>query len=194
MTERTRCEWGQSDPLYIPYHDEEWGLPKHDDRFLFEMLILEGAQAGLSWITILKKRAAYKAAFDNFDPAKVARYDQSKIEELLQNEGIIRNKLKINSAVTNAQAFLKVQKELGSFDTYIWDFVGGKPITNHWKDMYDVPAETPISQAMSKGLKKRGFRFVGPTICYAYMQSVGMVNDHVVSCFRHQEIAALAGA
>ena len=183
-----RCEWCGTDPLYIKYHDEEWGVPVHDDRKLFEFLILEGAQAGLSWITILKKRENYIKAFDNFDPVKVSRYSEKKIEKLLQNPGIVRNKLKINSAVGNAKAFLKIQKEYGSFDKYIWSFVGGKPIINKWKSLKEIPAITKESDAMSKDLKKHGFKFVGSTICYAFMQAVGMVNDHTVKCFRYKEL------
>ncbi len=163
-------------------------MPLHDDRALFELLILEGAQAGLSWITILKKRKAYRAAFDRFDPRKVARYDEAKILALLNNEGIVRNRLKIRAAVRNAQAFLAIQKEFGSFDAYVWDFVGGKPLQNRWREMADLPARTEQSDAMSKDLIKRGFTFVGSTICYAFMQATGMVNDHLVSCFRHREV------
>jgi DNA-3-methyladenine glycosylase I len=177
-----RCAWAGTDPLYVKYHDEEWGIPVHDDRHLFEMLTLEGAQAGLSWITILRKRDAYRKAFDNFDPRKVARYDARKKRALLVDEGIVRNKLKIDAAVTNARAFLNVQKEFGSFDGYIWQFVGGKPIVNRRPTMKDIPATTPESDAMSRNLKARGFRFVGSTICYAFMQAVGMVDDHVDGC------------
>jgi DNA-3-methyladenine glycosylase I len=183
-----RCAWAGSDPLYVAYHDEEWGVPEHDDRKLFEMLILEGAQAGLSWSTILNKRAAYLEAFDCFDPLKVAQYDEGKIQELLANPGIVRNKLKVHSAVRNANAFLEIQAEFGSFDAYIWQFVGGKPKLNAWKAMSEVPAETKESRVISKALKKRGFNFVGPTICYAFMQAVGMVNDHVVDCFRYRAL------
>ena len=179
-----RCPWAGSDPLYIDYHDTEWGVPLHDDQRLFEMLILEGAQAGLSWITILRKRAAYRKAFDDFDPRKVARYRQPRIERLLSNDGIVRNRLKIESTVRNAAAFLDVQHEFGTFDAYIWRFVGGRPLQNARRSMKDVPAATPESDAMSKDLKKRGFTFVGSTICYAFMQATGMVNDHVVDCFR----------
>ncbi|HLR41362.1 MAG TPA: DNA-3-methyladenine glycosylase I [Virgibacillus sp.] len=178
-----RCAWVTDDPLYITYHDHEWGKPVHEDRKLFEMLSLEGAQAGLSWITILKRRENYRAAFDNFDPEIVSNYNEDKIQALLLDEGIIRNKLKVRSVVTNAQAFLKVQLEYGSFDQYIWQFAGGEPILNHWETHADVPAMTPESEAMSKDLKKRGFKFVGPTICYAFMQAVGMVNDHTKDCF-----------
>ena len=187
-----RCAWAGTDPLYVRYHDEEWGKPLHDDRRLFEMLILEGAQAGLSWITILRKRPAYRKAFDKFDPKKVARYDARRKRTLMADAGIVRNRLKIDAAVTNARAFLEVQKEFGSFDAYIWQFVGGTPVDNRRRDMRDVPARTPASDAMSKDLKKRGFRFVGSTICYAFMQSVGMVNDHDVVCFRASEVVALA--
>lgn len=182
-----RCGWAKND-LAIAYHDTEWGVPLHDDQGLFEFLILEGAQAGLSWDTILRKREAYREAFDNFDPAKVARYDERKCAKLLENEGIIRNRLKIASAVGNANAFLRVQEEFGSFDNYIWGFVGGKPIVNTLKGG-DVPAKTENSDAISKDLKKRGFNFVGSTIMYAFMQATGMVNDHLVTCFRFKEIA-----
>ena len=185
---KTRCEWAGSDLLYYDYHDHEWGVPEHNDQKLFEMLILEGAQAGLSWITILKKRENYRKAFDNFDPVKIAKYGETKIQELLHNEGIVRNKLKVNAAVQNAGGFLEIQKEFGSFDNYIWQFVGGKPRENSFKQMKELPAKTPESEAMSKDLIKRGFKFVGPTICYAFMQAVGMVNDHVVSCFRYEEV------
>ncbi len=185
---KPRCPW-PTDDFYIRYHDLEWGVPVHDDRLLFEFLILEGAQAGLSWRTILNKRENYRAAFDNFDAEKVARYNETKIAKLLNNEGIVRNRLKIRSTVLNAQAFLKVREEFGSFDAYIWQFVGGKPIINHRKSSKEVPARTKESDAMSKDLLKRGFKFVGSTICYAYMQAVGMVNDHHVICFRHKELA-----
>ena len=188
-----RCWWAGDDPLYVGYHDEEWGVPLHDDRALFEFLILEGAQAGLSWITILRKREAYRRAFAGFDPVKVARFRPVRIERLLQNEGIVRNRLKIESAVSNARAFLKVQRECGSFDEYIWGFVGGKPRQNSWKTRKQVPANTPESEAMSRDLKHRGFRFVGTTICYAHMQATGMVNDHLESCFRHRECRRLRG-
>ncbi len=179
-----RCPWARSD-LMIRYHDDEWGVPVHDDRKLFEFLILEGAQAGLSWETILNKRENYRAAFDGFDPEKVARYPRRKIAQLLKNPGIVRNRLKVASAVSNAWALLQVQKEFGSFDRYIWQFVEGRPRVNSWKSAKQVPARTPESDAMSKALKKRGFNFVGSTICYAYMQAVGMVNDHVTTCFRY---------
>jgi DNA-3-methyladenine glycosylase I len=183
-----RCAWAKND-LAIAYHDKEWGVPLHDDRALFEFLILEGAQAGLSWDTILRKRDNYRAAFDNFEPEKVARYSESKCEKLLQNEGIIRNRLKIASAVGNAKAFLKVQKEFGSFDRYAWDFVGGKPIVNKTTTVADILAKTETSDAISKDLKKRGFNFVGSTIMYAFMQATGMVNDHLMTCFRYAEIS-----
>ncbi len=185
---KTRCEWGTSSQLYIDYHDNEWGVPIHDDRKLFEFLILEGAQAGLSWETVLKKRENYRKAFSNFDPVKISRYGDKKIESLLGNKGIIRNRLKITSAINNAKRFLEVRKEFGTFDTYIWKFVDGKPIINKFKSMQELPATTEISDAMSKDLKKRGFKFVGSTICYAHMQATGMVNDHVVDCFRYKEI------
>jgi len=179
-----RCPWA-SNALNIPYHDEEWGVPLHDDRKLFELLILEGAQAGLSWDTVLQKRARYREVFDRFDPEKVARYDARKVRTLLKDPGIIRNRLKIAATIGNARAFLQLQEEFGSFDAYIWRFVGGHPKQNAWKSHKQVPAQTAESDAMSKDLKKRGFRFVGSTICYAFMQAAGMVNDHVVSCFRH---------
>jgi len=184
-----RCSWSTNEDIYIRYHDEEWGVPVHDDRKLFEFLILEGAQAGLSWITILKRREAYRDAFDQFDPEKVASYDEAKIGKLLQRSDLIRNKLKIRSAVTNAQAFLKVQEEFGSFDQYIWSFVDGKPIQNKWEKLSEIPAQTPLSLKISRDLKKRGFKFVGPTIVYAHMQATGMVNDHLVDCFRHNEVS-----
>ncbi|MCB1025846.1 MAG: DNA-3-methyladenine glycosylase I [Acidobacteria bacterium] len=182
-----RCDWAKNE-LAIDYHDKEWGVPLHDERLLFEFLILEGAQAGLSWDTILAKRENYRAAFDNFDVKKVAKYGDKKYDELLGNAGIVRNRLKIKSAIQNANAFLAVQKEFGTFDKYIWSFVGGKPISNKFKKMGDVPAKTEISDAMSKDLKKRGFNFVGSTICYAFMQATGMTNDHIVSCFRFNDI------
>ncbi|WP_342753460.1 DNA-3-methyladenine glycosylase I [Paralabilibaculum antarcticum] len=183
-----RCKWAGEDPLYCDYHDNEWGFPLHDDLMLFEFLILEGAQAGLSWITILRKRENYRKAFDNLDPNVIVNYTQEKVDELLLNEGIIRNKLKINSAIKNAKAFLEVQKEFGSFDRYIWSFTKGKTIQNSWKDLSEVPASTPESELMSKDLKKRGFKFVGPTICYAFMQATGMVNDHTIDCFRYKKL------
>jgi DNA-3-methyladenine glycosylase I len=185
---RVRCGWVHDDPIEVAYHDQEWGVPLHDDRKHFEFIILDGFQAGLSWITILRKRENFRAAFDQFNPQIVAHYDDQKHQELLQNKGIIRNRLKIQAATTNAQAFLKVQEEFGSFDTYIWQFVDGRTIQNASPTLTDVPAKTPISDAMSKDLKRRGFKFVGSTICYAYMQAAGMVNDHVVDCFRHGEL------
>jgi DNA-3-methyladenine glycosylase I len=188
-----RCDWTGNDPLMVRYHDQEWGVPVHDEKTHFEYLILDGAQAGLSWITILRKREGYNEAFDYFDPVKVAAYDDAKIEELMANPGIVRNRQKIQSAVQNARSFLGIQKEFGSFDAYIWDFVGSHPIQNNQPDMASIPAKTPLSETISKDLKKRGFNFVGPTIVYAYMQAAGLVNDHVVSCFRHQEVAADGG-
>ncbi|WP_284637694.1 DNA-3-methyladenine glycosylase I [Paenibacillus silviterrae] len=188
---KQRCGWLNGDPLYIAYHDEEWGRPVHDDRLLFEMLTLEGAQAGLSWFTVLKKREHYRKVFDNFDPATVAGYGEAKLEALLEDPGIIRNKLKVRGTVQNAQAFLRVQQEFGSFDRYIWRFVGGEPIQNRWASLQEVPATTAQSDAMSKDLKKRGFTFVGSTICYAFMQATGMVNDHTVSCEWHPEFTAM---
>ena len=181
-----RCAWAGAEPN-LSYHDKEWGVPVHDDRLLFEFLILEGAQAGLSWETILKKREAYREAFDNFDPGRVARYTPARVEKLMKNAGIVRNRLKIGSTIDNAKAFLRVQKEFGSFDVYVWSFVGGKPRSNARKTMKDVPASTAESDALSKDLKRRGFRFVGTTICYAFMQAVGMVDDHLVGCFRKRE-------
>ena len=191
MTDSTiiRCGWSKNDPLMIQYHDTEWGVPKHDDRRLFEDIVLDGAQAGLSWSTILRKRENYRAAFDNFEAEKVARYTTRKIESLLRNEGIIRNRLKIESAIKNARAFLKIREEFDSFDTYIWQFVHGKPIVNQWDSLRDIPATSKESDAMSKDLKSRGLTFVGSTICYAFMQAVGMVNDHTIQCFRHSEIS-----
>ncbi len=185
---KTRCAWCLSDPIYIQYHDEEWGRPLHDDAKLFEFLILEGAQAGLSWITILKRREGYRAAFDNFDVKKIARYDKKKEAALMQDERIIRNRLKISSTVTNAKAYLETQKEFGTFDRYIWSFVGGKTMRQPRQGLKDIPAQTPEAEAMSKDLKKRGFRFVGPTICYAFMQACGLVDDHVVECFRAKKV------
>jgi DNA-3-methyladenine glycosylase I len=190
--EKTRCKWAGSDPLYVAYHDREWGVPVHDERGLFEFLVLEGAQAGLSWITILRKRDAYREAFDGFDPEKVARYGAKKVASLLRNEGIVRNRMKIDSAIKNAQAFLRVQDELGSFDAYQWSFVEGRPIQNAWRAHRSIPAKTALSDAFSKDLKKRGFSFVGSTIVYAHMQATGMVNDHTTDCFRHREVARLA--
>ena len=187
-----RCAWPGDDPVYQRYHDREWGVPLHDDRKLFEFLVLEGAQAGLSWITILKKRPNYRRAFDKFDFKKVARYREAKIRELLNDAGIVRNRLKIRSAVQNARAFIEVRKEFGTFDNYIWDFVDGKPIQNRWKSMKELPAKTELSDLISKDLKKRGFSFVGSTIVYSHMQATGMVNDHMVGCFRHREVKKLS--
>jgi DNA-3-methyladenine glycosylase I len=187
-----RCFWAETDdPLYLAYHDREWGVPVHDDRLLFEFLILEGAQAGLSWYTILKKRPNYLLAFDDFNPQRVAQYDEQKVSELLANPGIIRNRLKINAAIRNAQALIKIQEDFGSFDAYIWQFTAGKPIVNSWTSGREIPAETEVSRQMSKDLLQRGFRFVGPTICYSLMQAVGMVNDHTTDCFRYTEIIEL---
>ena len=186
-TEIQRCGWASSDPLYHAYHDDEWGIPVHDDRQLFEMLVLEGAQAGLSWITILRKRPAYRLAFDNFEPAVVAAYGDEKVASLLGDAGIVRNRLKIQSAIANARRFLEVQAEFGSFDRYIWGFVEGQPIVNGWTALDQLPARTELSDRISKDLKKRGFSFVGSTIVYAMMQATGMVNDHLVSCFRYKQ-------
>jgi DNA-3-methyladenine glycosylase I len=183
-----RCQWAGPDPLYTAYHDTEWGVPLHDDQKLFEFLILEGAQAGLAWLTILKKRPHYQLVFDYFDPEQVAAYDVAKIERLCNDPGIIRNRLKIEAAIRNAKAFLGVQAAFGSFDTYIWQFVNGQPIRNAWRSLSQIPAKTPESESMSKDLKQRGFKFVGPTICYAFMQAVGMVNDHTVDCFRYSQV------
>jgi len=188
-----RCDWANSNALETEHHDVEWGVPVHEDRLLFEMLILESAQAGLSWVTILQKREGYLKAFDHFDARKISKYSAKKIEQLLENPSIVRNKLKINATVENAKRFLDIQKEWGSFDAYIWSFVEGKPIDNAWKKSSQVPASTPESTAMSKDLKKKGFKFVGPTTCYAYMQAVGMVNDHLVSCFRYKEVKKIKG-
>jgi DNA-3-methyladenine glycosylase I len=184
----TRCRWAKN-ALNIPYHDEEWGVPLHDDQKLFELLILEGAQAGLSWDTVLQKRARYRKVFDGFDPKKIARYDKKKVRQLLADPGIIRNRLKIDSTISNARSFLKIQEEFGTFDAYIWRFVGARPKQNAWKTHKKVPPRTAESDAMSKDLKSRGFRFVGSTICYAFMQATGMVNDHVVNCFRYDELS-----
>ena len=183
-----RCAWADSDELAASYHDHEWGAEIHDDRTLFEFLVLEGAQAGLSWSTILRKREGYRRAFDHFDARKISKYSEKTVSRLLTNPEIIRNRLKINAAITNARAFLQVQKEFGTFDRYIWQFVDGKPIQNSWRRMSDLPSSTAESAAMSKDLQKRGFKFIGPTICYAFMQAVGMVNDHVVDCFRYKEL------
>jgi DNA-3-methyladenine glycosylase I len=186
--EKVRCGWAGSDPTYVGYHDKEWGVPVRDDRRLFEFLILEGAQAGLSWITILRKRDAYREAFDDFDPEKVARYDARRLGKLLKNEGIVRNRMKLESAVKNARAFLAVQEELGSFSEYQWGFVDGKPIVNRWPSLKQIPPRTEVSDKLSKDLKQRGFSFVGSTIVYAHMQAVGMVNDHIVDCFRYGQV------
>lgn len=188
MSDLARCPWGTADPLYVAYHDEEWGVPEHDDHRLFEMLILEGAQAGLSWLTVLKRREGYRRAFDGFDPALVARYDDAKIAALLADPGIIRNKLKVHAAVQNARSFLAVQDAFGSFDAYIWQFVGGAPRQNGFVELREIPAETPEARAMSKDLLARGFKFAGPTICYAFMQACGLVNDHLVTCFRYNQV------
>ena len=185
---KKRCQWVGEDPLYIQYHDNEWGKPVFDDRLLFAKLILDGAQAGLSWITILRKRENYWKAFDNFDPKKIARYDDAKFETLMNDPGIVRNRQKIRAAIKNAQCFLKIQAELGSFNSYLWDFVNGKPLVNTWTSISQIPTASPESEAMSTSLKKFGFSFVGPTICYAFMQAVGMVNDHMVDCFRYDEL------
>jgi len=186
--QRARCAWVTDDPLYIRYHDEEWGLPLHDDRRLFELLILEGAQAGLSWLTILKKREHYRRAFSGFDPQQVARFGQRQLRRLLADPGVVRNRLKLEATIANARAVLAVQQEAGSFDAFIWSFTGGRPIRNRWKNPRDVPTRSAAAEAMSRTLTERGFRFVGPTICYAFMQAVGMVNDHLVSCFRHDAL------
>jgi DNA-3-methyladenine glycosylase I len=187
--EIVRCSWPGNDPLYVTYHDEEWGVPLHDDQRHFEFLILDGAQAGLSWLTILRKRENYRAAFAGFDPAKVARFTPGRVDKLLEDPGIVRNRQKIESAVTNAKAFLETQKEFGSFDRFIWGFVDGRTRINRWTALGEVPAKTPESEAMSKALVARGFRFVGPTICYAYMQAAGLVNDHMVDCFRYRGVS-----
>ncbi len=192
MAEIQRCPWCGDDPLYVAYHDEEWGVPEHDDQRLFEFLILEGVQAGLSWLTVLKKRAHYREVFDGFDPERVARYDQRKIEQLLQDPGIIRNRRKVEAAVTNARAFLDLVDEHGDFDAWLWSFVDGEPVTNHFRRMDEIPAETETSRRLSRELKKRGFSFVGPTMIYAFMQATGMVNDHLVDCFRHAECRELS--
>lgn len=191
MMNKKRCFWVSDDPIDINYHDKEWGVPVHDDRLLFEFLILEGAQAGLSWSTILRRRDGYRMHFDNFNAKKIIKYDTARVKRLLATTDIIRNRLKIAAAITNAQAFLDAQKEFGTFSKYIWSFVGGKPITNKFKDRSNVPATSQISDKMSKDLKKRGFKFVGSTICYAYMQAVGMVNDHTMDCFRYKELKKL---
>ena len=186
--QKKRCGWVSDDPLYLDYHDREWGVPLHDDRRLFEMIILEGAQAGLSWITVLKKRENYRLAFNQFDVQKIARYDARKKRSLMNNAGIIRNRLKIDATIGNARAFLKIVEGHGSFSDYIWGFVDGRPIVNRWRTLADVPVSTEQSDALSKALKSRGFKFVGTTICYSFMQAVGMINDHVTTCFRHGEV------
>jgi DNA-3-methyladenine glycosylase I len=186
---KVRCHWCGTDTLYCTYHDREWGVPLHDDRKLFEFLILEGAQAGLSWITILRKRDAYRAAFASFDPVRVAAFGAKDITQLMQNAGIVRNRRKIEAAISNARAFLEVQKEFGSFDAYIWGFVDGKPLVNRWRKQEQVPTYTPLAETISRDLKKRGFKFVGPTIIYSHMQATGMVNDHLAGCFRHTQLA-----
>jgi DNA-3-methyladenine glycosylase I len=188
MTEKIRCPWVTDIPIYLDYHDNEWGRPVHDDNKLFEMLILEGAQAGLSWISVLKKRENYRKAFDGFNPAKVALYDQDKIDELMANEGIIRNRLKINSTILNAKLFLDIQEQYGSFDKFIWEYVDNKPVIGHWESFDDMPLTTPLSDNISKDLKKMGFKFVGTTIIYSFMQATGMVNDHFKSCFVYEEL------
>ena len=185
---KERCEWVGSDQLLIDYHDNEWGVPLHDDQSLFEFLILEGVQAGLSWLTILKKRENYRLAFDGFDPDIVAHYDEKKIQELLQDRGIVRNRMKIRAAITNARSFLKIQKEFGSFNKYIWQFTENRPVLNQWKNLKEIPSKSVESELMSRDLKQRGFKFVGPTICYAFMQAIGMVNDHTIHCFRYEEL------
>ena len=189
---RIRCDWCGTDPLYVDYHDKEWGVPVRDDRKLFEFILLEGAQAGLAWITILRKREGYRTLFDGFDPEKIARYEDRKLEELLQDARIVRNRLKVFSARTNARAFLRVREERGSFSDYIWDFVDGQPLQNHWRSMKDIPATSSVSDTISRDLKRRGFTFVGSTIVYAHMQATGMVNDHITDCFRHRECRELA--
>jgi DNA-3-methyladenine glycosylase I len=187
-SKRIRCEWALSDALYMRYHDREWGVPLHDDGRLFEFLVLEGAQAGLSWLTVLRKRERYRAVFDGFDPVRVAAFDAQRVNQLMADSGIIRNRRKIASAIRNARAFLRIQEEFGSFDAYVWRFVDGAVQQNAWRRITDIPAQTPVSKAMSTDLKRRGCSFVGPTICYAFMQAVGMVNDHVVSCFRYHDL------
>ena len=187
-----RCAWCSDDPLYQAYHDDEWGVPSHDDRHLFEMLILEGAQAGLSWITVLRKRANYRAVFDAFDPERIARYDDAKVAALLADPGIVRNRAKVAATIGNARAYLKLREEGHTLDALVWDFVDGRPVQNRWKSIKEAPASTPVSDALSRELIKRGFKFVGSTICYAYMQAIGMVNDHTTDCFRHREVRALS--
>jgi len=188
MNQQQRCEWAGEDPLYVAYHDREWGVPSHDDRHLFEMLLLEGAQAGLAWITILRKRENYRRAFHGFDPHKVAGYTDADRQRLLSDAGIVRNRLKVDAAIGNARAFLEVAGEFGGFERYLWGFVDGRPVINHWREQAEVPASTPLSERLSKDLKRRGFRFVGGTICYSLLQATGLVNDHLVGCFRHAEV------
>jgi len=190
MSDTVRCAWSGTDPLYRAYHDQEWGVPLHDERALFEFLILEGAQAGLSWLTILKKREAYRQAFDRFDAERIARYGEADVARLMADPGIVRNRLKIESTIVNARAALRLREEFGGLDAYFWRFVDGRPIVNAWQDISQIPASTPVSDALSKDMKKRGFKFVGSTICYAHMQATGMVNDHTVDCFRYSELAA----
>lgn len=191
-TMKARCPWAAQDPLYMHYHDCEWGAPLHDDLKLFELLILEGAQAGLSWITILRKREHYRKALDGFDPVKIAAYDSGKIEQLMGNPGIVRNRRKLEAAVQNARAFLRVQDRFGGLDAYVWRFVEGKPVVNSWTRLAEIPAQTPLSAAMSRAMKQDGFRFVGPTLCYAFMQAAGLVNDHLIHCFRYLPLAGCA--
>jgi len=192
VNDKHRCAWVGDDPLYLRYHDQEWGVPCRDPQALFELLLLEGAQAGLSWITILRKREGYRRLFDGFDAEKIARYDQETIESLLQNPAIVRNRLKVQAAVTNARAFLELEQAPGGFSEFLWSFVDGEPIRNHWRTMSEVPAATPESDALSKALKQNGFKFVGSTICYAFMQAAGLVNDHTVDCFRYREVSMRA--
>jgi DNA-3-methyladenine glycosylase I len=192
MDSPIRCAWCSSDPLYQAYHDEEWGVPSHDDRHLFEMLLLEGAQAGLAWITVLKKREGYRAAFDGFDPERIARYDDAKKVELMANAGIVRNRLKIEAAVTNARAYLALREAGQTLDAYLWRYVDGRPVQNRWASLREIPPRTALSDAMSKDLGKRGFKFIGSTICYAFLQAVGMVNDHTTDCFRHEPVRAMS--
>ncbi len=191
MPDRTRCPWPGRDPQYLDYHDREWGVPLRDDRKLFELLVLESAQAGLSWITILRRREGYRRAFEGFDPQVVARYGEARIASLLEDPGIIRNRKKVESAVSNAQAFLGIQEAFGSFSSYLWGFVDGKTVVNNWKEMGSVPAKAPLSETISRDMKSRGFSFFGPVACYAFLQSAGLVNDHLVSCFRHREVQSL---
>lgn len=190
---RERCPWCGTDPLYVDYHDREWGVPLHDDRQLFEFLILEGAQAGLSWLTILRKRERYRAAFDHFDPERIARYDASQMARLLADPGIVRNRLKIAAAIRNAQGYLRIREQHGSFDAFLWRYVDGQPRQNAWTALTEIPARSPVADALSRDLKRLGCNFVGPTICYAFMQAVGMVNDHLVGCFRHRQLSAAPG-